>query len=275
MPTFGDWEKTVLDLTFEHVEHISLHTYYDPDKFASVDDFLACSRDLDQMIVRVSEIVDQVAAGKGSSKQIGLSVDEYNVWHMTGNPTHDRADAPFELAPAIAEDTYTVADALVVGCLLITLLRHADRVRIACLAQLVNVLPAIRTIDGGQAWRQTIFHPFMHASRYGRGTVLRTDAAEPSLQATAVHDPRAGRLTVFAVNRAADPLSLEAPLRALESLSIIEHLVLTDPDLDATNTAEHPDRIVPRTLDAARLDDATLRAELPPRSWNVLRLRAA
>jgi alpha-N-arabinofuranosidase len=216
-----------------------------------------------------------VAARKGSSKRIGLSVDEYNVWHMTGNPTHDREGAPFEHAPAIAEDTFTVADALVVGSLLITLLRHADRVRIACLAQLVNVLPAIRTLDGGPAWRQTIFHPLMHASRYGRGTVLRVDADEPSVQATAVHDPGVGTLTVFAVNRAADPVSLDAVVRAVPELSVVEHTTLTDPDLNASNTAEHPDRIAPRWLDTARLDGTTLRAELPPRSWNVLRLHCA
>jgi alpha-L-arabinofuranosidase len=274
MPTFGAWEETVLELTWEHVDHISLHTYYDPEKFSSVDDFLACSSDLDRMIARVSAIADEVAARKGSSKRIGLSVDEYNVWHMTANPTHDRAGAPFGHAPAMAEDTYTVADALVVGCLLITLLRHADRVRIACLAQLVNVLPAIRTIDGGPAWRQTIFHPFMHASRYGRGTVLRVEPDSASLEATAVHDTGAGSLTVFAVNRAPEPLSLAAPVRGFEDLSILEHIALTNSDLNATNTAEHPNRVTPRARDdTARLEAGTLQALLPPRSWNVLRLR--
>ena len=272
MPTFGTWEETVLDLTFEDVDHISLHTYYDPDSFDSVDDFLGCSRDLDAMITRVEAIADAVAARKGSSKRIGLSVDEYNVWHMTANPTHERSDAAFAQAPAIAEDTYTVADALVVGCLLITLLRHADRVRIACLAQLVNVLPAIRTIDGGPAWRQTIFYPFLHASRFGRGTVLKVEPDNPLLEATAVHDPGAGSLTLFAVNRAADPLSLAAPIDALDDLAILEHIVLADSDLTAANTAERPNRVLPRTLDGARIGGRALHATLPPRSWNVLRL---
>jgi alpha-L-arabinofuranosidase len=272
MPTFGAWEETVLDLTFEDVDHISLHTYYDPDKFESVDAFLACSRDLDAMISRVAAIADEVTARKGSSKRIGLSVDEYNVWHMTANPTHERSDAAFAQAPAIAEDTYTVADALVVGCLLITLLRHADRVRIACLAQLVNVLPAIRTIDGGPAWRQTIFYPFLHASRFGRGTVLKVEPDNPLLEATAVHDPGAGSLTLFAVNRAADPLSLAAPIDALDDLAILEHIVLADSDLTAANTAERPNRVLPRTLDGARIGGRALHATLPPRSWNVLRL---
>jgi alpha-L-arabinofuranosidase len=275
MPTFGTWEETVLELTFEHVDHISLHTYYDPDRFESVDAYLACSSDLDRMITRVCEIADEVGARKGSSKRIGLSVDEYNVWHMTANPTHDRADAPFEHAPAIAEDTYTVADALAVGCMLITLLRHADRVRIACLAQLVNVLPAIRTIDGGPSWRQTIFFPFMHASRYGRGAVLRVDPGTPSLEATAVHEPTARSLTLFAVNRAAEPITLDAPIRALDDLAILEHLALTDSDLDAANTADDPDRVAPSSLDTARLEGTTLQAHLPPRSWNVLRLAHA
>jgi alpha-L-arabinofuranosidase len=271
MPTFGTWEETVLELTFEHIDHISLHTYYDPARFESVDEFLACSRDLDGMITRVTAIADEVAARRGSSKRIGLSVDEYNVWHMTANPTHERSDAPFEHAPAIAEDTYTVADALAVGSLLITLLRHADRVRIACLAQLVNVLPAIRTLDGGPAWRQTIFHPFMHASRYGRGTVLQIDPEHSQLDATAVRD--AGALTLFAVNRAPDPASLAVSIRGLDGLASIEHLTLTDPDLTAANTADHPDRVTPRALQTPRLEGTTLHAELPARSWNVLRLR--
>jgi alpha-N-arabinofuranosidase len=202
---------------------------------------------------------------------------------MTGNPTFERDGAPFEHAPAIAEDTYTVADALVVGCLLITLLRHADRVRIACLAQLVNVLPAIRTIDGGPAWRQTIFHPLMHAARFGRGTVLQIEPESPTydvegegaislLAATAVHDPGAGTVTVFTVNRAREPMSLVAAVRGLEDRSSVEHITLTDPDPGATNSADHPHRVVPRSLDTARLEGTSLVADLPPRSWNVLRL---
>jgi alpha-N-arabinofuranosidase len=271
MPTFGTWEETVLDLSFDDVDHISLHTYYDPDAFDSVDDFLGCSRDLDAMITRVEAIADAVAVRKGSSKRIGLSVDEYNVWHITGNPTHRRENAPFGHAPAIAEDTFTVADALAVGCLLITLLRHADRVRIACLAQLVNVLPAIRTVDGGPAWRQTIFYPLLHAARFGRGTVLRVEVDDPALAATAVHD--AGAVTVLAVNRGADALSLEAPISGLDRLEVIEHLALTDADLAAANTAVQPDRVVPRKRLGALVQAGTLRATLPSRSWNVLRLR--
>ena len=126
------------------------------------------------------------------------------MWHQTGQPAPRRPRGPFKHAPALAEDEHTVADALVVGCLLITLLRHADRVKIGCLAQLVNVIPPIRTLDGGPAWRQTTFHPFVHAARFGRGTVLRVEPDAPTyevegegavsaLEATAVLDEAGGR----------------------------------------------------------------------------------
>ena len=256
---------------------------YDPDRFADVDAFLACSRDLDRMITSVAATADAVAARKGSRKRIGLSVDEYNVWYQTANPDFARERAEFEHAPGIAQDTYDVADALVVGCLLITLLRHADRVRMACLAQLVNVIPAISTLDGGPAWRQTTFFPFLHAARHGRGTVLRVEpdaptydvpgeGAVPVLEATAVHDAEAGRLTVFAVNRSPEALALEAAFRDLDGLELTEHLVLCDDDLAACNTPGQPDRVRPRAISGARLEGARLRAELSPRSWNVLRL---
>jgi alpha-L-arabinofuranosidase len=203
-----------------------------------------------------------VAGRKRSDKRIGLSVDEWNVWYQTSNSHKRGPEAPFERAPAIAEDTYTLADALVVGSLLITLLRHADRVRMACIAQLVNVIPPIRTLDGGPAWRQTTFFPFMHAARFGRGTVLRVEPDPPgdALEVTATLDGGSG--AIFAVNRSAEPLTLDLVLRDLEPLSVGEHLVLTG-DLAATNTAAEPDAVSPRAIPGR---------ELPPRSWNVLRL---
>jgi alpha-N-arabinofuranosidase len=280
MPTFGAWEDTVLDLAWEVADYVSLHTYYDRAKYDGVDAYLACSLDLDRMISTVAATADAVAARKRSRRRVALSVDEWNVWHQTENPGYARKDGPFEHAPAITEDEHTVADALVVGCLLITLMRHADRVRMACLAQLVNVLPPIRTLDGGPAWRQTTYFPFQHAARHGRGTVLRVEPDAPGyeapdegevsvLEATAVLSDDA--LTVFAVNRGAEPLALEAPVRDL-NFTGAEHTVLTGEDLMLSNTAQAPDRVTPSTATGARVEAGVLRAELPARSWNVLRL---
>src|SRR3954453_4567050 len=286
MPTFGSWEDTVLDLAWDVADHVSLHTYYDPRSYADVGDYLACSLDLDRMIATVVATADAVAGRRRSRKRIGLSVDEWNVWHQTANPHHKGSEGPFRHAPALAEDEHTVAAALVVGCLLLTLLRPADGGRVGCLAQLVNVIPPIRTLDGGPAWRQTSFFPFMHASRFGRGTVLRLEPDAPTyevegegavsaLEATAVLDEAGGALTVFAVNRGGDGLPLAVVLRDLGGGSVAEHGVLAGADLDAANTAEAPDRVAPSQGSGARVEDGTLRAELPPRSWNVLRLTGA
>jgi alpha-N-arabinofuranosidase len=234
------------------------------------------------MIDTVAATADAVAGRKRSDKRIGLSVDEWNVWYQTANSHQRGAEVPFERAPAIAEDTYTLADALVVGCLLITLLRHADRVRMACLAQLVNVIPPIRTVDGGPAWRQTTFFPFAHAARFGRGTVLRVEPDAPVyeaegegpvsvLEATAVAS--ADGVALLAVNRAAEPLELEARLRELPGARVVEHVAL-DGDLAAANTAQDPDRVAPRVVAGGAVDGDVLRVELPPRSWNVVRLEA-
>ena len=271
MPTFGSWEDTVLDLAWDVADHVSLHSYYDPADYPDLDAYLACSLDLDRMIGTVVATADAVAGRKRSRKRLGLSVDEWNVWHQNANPHHTDVTGPFKDAPPLAEDDQTVADALVVGCLLITLLRHADRVRIGCLAQLVNVIPPMRTLDGGPAWRQTSFYPFMHASRFGRGKVLRVEPDSPTyevdgegavdaVEATAVLDEAGGALTLFAVNRSAGALPLELVLRELDGVQLAEHIVLTDDDLDATNTAEQPDRVAPTAGPGATVEGDSLRA---------------
>ena len=192
----------------------------------------------------------------------------------------------FRRAPALAEDEQDLADALVVGCLLITLLRHADRVRIACLAQLVNVIAPIRTIDGGPAWLQTTAYPFADVTRFGRGLVLdlEVDGPEyalaggnlaPAIEAVAVHDPGTGRLTVFAVNRVERSLVLEADLKGFDGLVVEEHRVLGNVDLKTSNTASHPRRVVPMAGRHTALQGSRLVVEMPGHSWNVVRMSAS
>ncbi|CAM5713086.1 hypothetical protein SFUMM280S_08052 [Streptomyces fumanus] len=106
-----------------------------------------------------------------SKKKINLSFDEWNVWYLSRSEAQVAA-LDWPEAPRLLEDSYSVTDAVVFGSLLIALLRHADRVTVACLAQLVNVIAPIMTEPGGPAWRQTTFFPFAQASRYGRGQVL-------------------------------------------------------------------------------------------------------
>ncbi|WP_433305021.1 alpha-N-arabinofuranosidase [Actinoplanes sp. CA-030573] len=281
MPTFGDWEATVLAETYDLVDYVSLHSYYEPDG-DDRDSFLARAVDLGHFIDAVVATCDHVRAKNGHRKHINLAVDEWNVWYQSrfaGEESLDWAEAP-----RLIEDTYSVTDAVVVGDLLITLLRHADRVKIGCLAQLVNVIAPIRSEPGGPAWRQATFHPFALTSRHGRGTVLRTDAVAPThetaaqgevpvLSAVALRDEESGEVTLFAVNRdQRQALTLDLDLRACPGLTIGKHTAVYDSDPDAANTAERPDRVAPRPLEDLKVDGGRATATLPPRSWSMIRL---
>ncbi len=193
---------------------------------------------------------------------------------------------PWQVAPPLCEEPYTLEDALVVGCMLITLLKHADRVKIACLAQLVNAIAPISTVTGGGAWRQTTFFPFLHASRFGRGEVLDLQVSSPCyacrefdgvplLEAVATIDEERAQLTLFAVNRGQDEaLLVEGDLRALPGYEVVEHLVLEHDDPKAINTLAHPHAVWPHARGDASLRDGVLTARLPKLSWNVIRLHA-
>ncbi len=294
MPTFGAWEDTVLEHTFDRVEFISLHTYinnYAGDTAA----FLASPDLMDKFIDEVVAIADAVALRRRSSKRIMLSLDEWNVWYRTRRTAEARTKPGWPVAPAILEEIYNVEDALVFGGACISLLNHADRVKTGCLAQLVNVIAPIMTETGGPAWRQTIFHPFSHFSNLGRGRVLRTRIKSPAyaasyfdprgaqdlsfslpqvpyLKLAAVHDEQAGALTLFALNRS---LTQEMPLRVhaegFSGLVVERALQLHDADLKAVNTKNNPDRVKPSALAGTRAEGNRLTATLLPASWNVIR----
>lgn len=284
MPTFGEWEATVLDHTYEYVDYLSLHTYY-RKVGDDIGTFLAQTLAMDDFIRSVGAICDYVRAKKRLKKQLYLSFDEWNVWyHTNASDKLLMKEQPWQIAPPLCEEPYTLEDALVVGLMLITLLRHADRIKIGCIAQLVNAIAPISTVTGGPAWRQTTYYPFLHASCYGRGTVLDLQVCSPSysntefdsvplLDAVAVLDEEREEMTVFAVNRGQnDPLPLEGDMRGVGGYEVVEHITLEHADPRARNTADDPDNVVPHTGGDARLRDGVLTAILPKLSWNVIRL---
>jgi len=281
MPTFAAWEATSLEHCYDLVDYVSLHTYYDPLPL-SLPSFLASSLDLDRMIEEIIATADHVGARLRSRRRLRLSVDEWNVWYQSRFPGQDALS--YDDGPALIEDVYNVADAVLVGSLLITLLRHADRVGIACQAQLVNVIAPIMTRAGGPAWAQTIFHPFEQAARLARGDVLRvetkvggyTDDVQgdvPWVEATATYDEESGDLTLLCVNRATDrPVELRVDLRGFGDRTVASATSLYDDDVEARNTEDDPERVTPGRLDDLTVQDGTLRALLPPVSWNVIHL---
>ena len=207
MPTFGSWEATVLEHAYDEVDFISAHAYYE-DK-GDTASFLASSVNMDLFITDVVATADYVRARLNKAKRINVSFDEWNVWYLSRVPGQD---SPWRATPRISEDAYTLADAVVVGSMLITLLRHTDRVTSACLAQLVNTIAPIRTEPAGPAWRQATFYPFALTARHARGEVLRVEPTAPTystslygdvpvLDATATRDPDGGDITIFVLNR--------------------------------------------------------------------------
>lgn len=282
MSTFAEWEATVLDLTYDQVDYLSLHAYYNNNK-NETDNFLAKSLDMDQFIQSVASICDYVQAKKRSKKKIFLSMDEWNVWKTIGT---SRASERWQVAPPEFEDIYNMEDALMVGCLLITLLKHADRVKMACLAQLINTIGPITTVTGGGLWLQTTYYPYLHASLYGRGRVLhpiihspKYDSKDftdvPYLEAIAVYNEENAQVTVFAINRhLTEELDLQVDLRSFGGVRVLEHLVLEHEDLKAVNTIRDPNRVAPHSRGNARTEGTRMEARLGKASWNVIRLEA-
>ncbi|HPZ28976.1 MAG TPA: alpha-N-arabinofuranosidase [Defluviitoga sp.] len=281
IPTFGEWEATVLEHTYDYVDYISLHAYYDNYE-DNIENFLAKSIDMDSYIKSVIATCDYIKGKKKSKKTINISFDEWNVWFHSREA--DKKVEPWQIAPALLEDVYTFEDALLVGLMLITLLKNADRVKIACLAQLVNVIAPIMTRKGGGAWRQTIFYPFMHASNFGRGTALKpvisTDTYDtkdfknvPYIDVIPIVNEEKGELTIFAVNRAQEKMKFECELKGFEDYSVIEHIVLENSDLKAVNTEDNPDNVKPHSNGNARNEGEKVMAELSPLSWNVIRMK--
>ena len=282
MSTFPQWEATVLEHTYAHVDYISLHTYYG-NRDGNTAHFLAQSIGMDAFIEEVVATCDFIRAKKRHKKRMMLSFDEWNVWFHSNQA--DRQQPPWQEAPPLLEDLYTVEDALVVGCMLISLIKHCDRVRIGCLAQLVNVIAPIFTATGGGIVKQTTYFPFMHASRYGRGTALdmRVDSssyedpvfdAVPYVEAVGVLSQDRGDLTVFSVNRNLEEVvGLDVDLRDFSTARVVEHIALTHSDLKAVNTLEQPERVAPSALDdSVEEHEGKTCIALPPASWNVVRL---
>ncbi|MBF4562165.1 alpha-L-arabinofuranosidase [Microbacterium sp. VKM Ac-2870] len=286
MPTFGSWEREVLRHTFDDVDFISCHAYYQ-ERGGEAQEFLVSAVDTDLFVREVVAAVDEVAAERGSDKRIMLSFDEWNVWYQfadDGTKAGDLVDDGWPVAPRLLEDQYNVMDAVVVGDLLITLLQHSDRVRSASLAQLVNVIAPIMTEPGGPAWRQTTFFPFSLTSRLGRGTArtLEIEGA-PRVQSARFGDVSAVNAvattdetgtSVFLANRSvAETAEVQIDLSALgaASVAVAEAWIVTDADYRAANTLAEPERVAPQALSVTREGDV-LHLSLPPVAWAVIRL---
>ena len=286
MPTFGEWERIVLTEAYENVDLISAHAYYE-EFDGDLGSFLASAVDMDGFIESVVATADAVRAAGRHTKRINISFDEWNVWYHSQPASDVPTGDNWPVAPVLLEDHYNVADAVVVGSLLISLLRHTDRVHSASQAQLVNVIAPIMTEPGGRSWRQTIFHPFAQAAKYAKGDVLRPVLSSetyetkrfgqvPLIDAVATYDEASGEIVIFAINRSTTAsIPLEVDLRA-HGLTIIEATSYSHSDPYWEASADDATTVLPVANPSATVtSEGGVSADLPPVSWNMLRLGRA
>lgn len=287
MPTFGSWEHTVLRHTYDDVDFVSCHAYYE-ETAGDLESFVASGVDMDRFIESVVAVADGVGAELKNDKSIMISFDEWNVWYQKRDRDKNTLAGldNWPKAPRILEDVYNVTDAVVVGGLLISLLRHADRVKAASLAQLVNVIAPIMTEPGGDAWRQTTFFPFAETARRAVGSSLRLridsdthDTAKygsvNSVDAAATHDQQTDRSSLFLVNRDHQASStVTVDLAALGGATVQDAYLLSDPDRFAANTRDDQSRVGLAELTSYKINNSgnELELELPPLSWATLTL---
>lgn len=286
MPTFPSWEKTVLEHTYEVVDYISLHMYFKNHE-GHTGNYLAQSLKMERYIDTVASTINYVKAQKHSDKQIYISFDEWNVWYHSTEQDKQilNGEQGWPHAPAILEDIYNVEDALLVACLINSFIRKSDIVKIACLAQLVNVIAPIMTEKNGAAWRQTIFYPFMLASRYGRGQALKLDinspcyAAEcagevPYVDISAVYHEQDKTINLFVVNRhSSEAISLNSTFNQFQNLQVCQHQTLNSAELQSSNSSQFPERITLVQGEALSVTDQELTVCLAPLSYHFIQLK--
>jgi alpha-N-arabinofuranosidase len=246
--------------------------------------------DMDRQIQEIMAVCDLVRGRMRSSKTLWLSFDEWNVWYRARSGK--AVDGERQVAPHLLEEIYNLEDALLVGGLVNTLIRRSDRVRVACLAQLVNVIAPIMTNQNG-LFRQTIYYPYAWALQYARGNALELAVASPVYEITAPERPGfrgAGSLsvpyldiagTIDLDNKTASLFILNRDLEKARDLQLVWHeatptrvntcQVLTGSDLKALNGFDAPGRVAPKSLDPPQVGPK-MTLQVPARSYTVVNL---
>jgi alpha-L-arabinofuranosidase len=287
MPSYPDWERIVLEHTYDHVDHISLHMYF-ANREKNTANYLALNHKLETYIETVASTIRQVKAKRKSKRDIYISFDEWNVWYHSNQQDRKILEGAggWPHAPGLLEDIYNFEDVLMVGLILNSFIRRADVVKIACIAQLVNVIAPIMTEKGGPAWAQTIYYPYYFASVYGRGTALNLVVNSPGYESphaektpyvdvSGVRNEEDGTLTFFLVNRhATETIETDVSLEGFAAAQIIDHQVMTHTSLEAVNTATKQTEVAPRKGSGASVANGKLSAKLPPYSYQMIRLKA-
>ncbi len=282
MPTYLEWDREVLEQCYEHVDGLSLHRYLGNTEQATGGDsakYLAMNLSMESQIAETLAVCDLVRGHKRSPKKLWLSFDEWNVWYRARGG--EFANGHEHEAPHLLEEVYNLEDALLVGGILNTLMRNADRVKIACLAQLINVIAPIMTNAKGTL-RQTIFYPYSFALQFARGAVLNLLVESPTyevpqlgqvpfLDAAGTLNPEDGKVSLFILNRDLNKAhAIEINWQERAPSQVLTSTTLTGSDLKAFNSFEASQRVIPQKFDKPSTAGGRTKFEVPARSYTVI-----
>ena len=282
MPTYLEWDREVLEQCYEYVDGLSLHRYFSNNGQETGGDsakFLAMNLSMERQIEETVAVCDLVRGHKRSPKKLWLSFDEWNVWYRARSG--DATNGHRQEAPHLLEEVYNLEDALLVGGLINSLLRHSDRVKVACLAQLINVIAPIMT-NSSALLRQTIFYPYNWALQYARGSVLNLLVESPTYEVSSMGqvpyvdlagtlNPQDGKVALFVLNRdLSKPHVVEISWQDNNPGQVLVSTVLTGADLKASNTFETPQKVVPQAFAKPVTSNGRTTFEMPARSYAAI-----
>jgi alpha-N-arabinofuranosidase len=282
MPTYLEWDREVLEQCYEYVDALSLHRYIGntPEETGGkTEKYLAMNLTMDRQIAETAAVCDYVRGRRRSNKKLWLSFDEWNVWYRARSG--DAVNGRQQEAPHLLEEVYNLEDALLVGGIINTLLRNADRVKLACLAQLVNVIAPIMTNANG-LYRQTIFYPYSWALQMARGSVLNLQLESPVyevsgigevsyLDVTGTFSKENGTISLFILNRdLSKSRQVDVAWEDASPARVLESKVLTGSDLKATNSFDAPKRVTPQELGKPVTAGTHTKFEVPPGSYTAI-----
>lgn len=284
MPTYPEWERQVLEECYENVDYISLHKYFGNSSNDTLN-FFGKIEETGRYIQAIGGVIDYVKAKKRAKNDVHICFDEWNVWyHIREQDMKNVQSWDWPEAPALLEEDYNFEDSLFVAGLINEFIRRSDRVRIACIAQLVNVIAPIRAEKGGPAWRQTIYYPYQFASLYGRGEALRVAVDGPTyncsvaddvayMDIAATHDRDTATVSLFILNRhLTDTADLDMTLTGFAGARLIDHRVMEGHDLRAVNGPDKPDAVAPQKGSGIGIEDGALKGKVAPLSYHLVRL---
>jgi alpha-N-arabinofuranosidase len=276
MPTYLEWDRQVLEYVGELADYISLHRYVG-NRADDTPDFLAITNSIDRQIEEMDAVCRFIQAKQRSKKRAYLCFDEWNVWYK-----NMQMDGEGKFAPHLIEEVYNLEDALVVAGFLNSFIRHADVLKIANIAQIVNVIAPILT-RGDEMLVQSIFYPFEMFSRRRDGISLQPTVQGPTyegringqahyIDSSAILNDR--QLSVFATNRSLEePATVHVRLADWAIAGLDSAEVLTGPSAKAANSFEQPDVVCSRPFTDIRITDGRATAELPPLSVAAITFR--